>query len=176
VTGPTQQRIPLGASRSPHAVRRWRLRRVDVSALGPVTLGGLGALAALAGIALALMEPQAEVRMDGSSYTIAGQTFASNGGHLYQAASGATLLVERRDGRLVAAASTNLDGQHMVGRCEARAGGRSESCSFRIGTRSVTAVDTRTGDGWSRRYSDGRTAAIKFVGAADTPVPFPVGL
>ncbi len=170
------QRIPLGASRSPHAVRRLHGRRLDVHGFGPIVLCGLGAVSAVAGIALALMGPQAEVRMDASSYSIAGQTFTSKGGGLYQAASGATLVVERRDGKVVAVVSTNLDGQHMLGRCTAPIGGRSENCSFTIGARAVTAVDTRTSDGWRRRYSDGQTTAIKVVGTADTPVPFPFGL
>jgi hypothetical protein len=83
-------------------------------------------------------------------------------------------VIDRRPGGPVAGASANLAGRHMTGHCEP-AGGSTETCRFTLDGQPLEATDTRTEDGWHRRYSDGRTVAIHLTGDPDTPVPFAIG-
>lgn len=161
-------RIPLGGL-SEHAVRRRRLRPLLLR--WPALAALAGAAAALTGVLLATGEPEIEVRMDGAGYRIDGQLLAASGGGVYQGTSGAVLVI---DGQGVAGASADVDGRHMTGRCQPAAGG-SETCRFTLDGSPLTAVDEPTDYGWHRRYSDGRTVAIRLTGRRDTPVPFAVG-
>lgn len=170
------QRIPLGVDRSPHAVRRLRrLHRLRPPLGWPVWAAGIALASALVGVWLQSASPAIEVGLDGRGYRISGQLLEDRGGGEYQGASGAALVIQRGSGRLLAAASTNLNGQHMTGRCVEIPGADHEDCAFTIGGGSVDARDTRTASGWHRRYSDGRTLDIRIVGDRDTPVPFAVG-
>src|SRR5436190_5568498 len=95
------QSIPLGGGLSSHAVRRRRWRRRYPT--WPVVAVVLGAAAALAGVLLATTaEPQALVVMDGSGYTVAGERLMAQGGGVYQASSGAALVLTSRGGRSLA--------------------------------------------------------------------------
>jgi hypothetical protein len=166
------QHIPLGELGS-HAVRRARWRR---RAPGwPLLAAGAGLAAALAGVVLASSEPEVPVRFDAAGYQVAGEQLTDRGGGAYLGRSGAALVITRSGGDLVAAASTNLDGRHMTGRCEVAPAPGGESCRFQLGGESLTADDERTSYGWHRRYSDGRTVAIHVAGDRETPVPFALG-
>ncbi len=163
-------RIPLGGL-SRHAVRRPRLRRTLLR--WPVLAALAGAAAAMAGVLLATGEPQVDVRLDGDGYRIDGQRLEASGGGTYVGPGGAALVIEPGPRGPVAGASAGLDGRHMTGRCEPAPGG--ESCRFTLGGETLSAVDERTEYGWHRRYSDGRTVAIRLTGERDAPVPFAVG-
>jgi hypothetical protein len=118
-------------------------------------------------------EPQVEVGLDGAGYHVGGELLAPRGGGVYQSADGVALVVESREGMTVAGASTRLEGRPMTGRCEVV--GAHQTCRFALGELSLTAEDERTPYGWHRRYSDGRTVAIRLTGARDLPVPFALG-
>lgn len=162
--------IPLGGL-SRHVVRRRRMRRTLLS--WPVLAAILGAGAALAGVLLATAEPRVEVRLDAAGYQIDGERLGVRGAGTYEGPGGAALVIVRRAQGTVAGASALLDGRHMTGRCELGADG--ESCSFTLDGGALTASDERTSYGWHRRYSDGRTVAIRLTGERDAPVPFAVG-
>ncbi len=166
------QRIPLGGL-SGHAVRRRRSRRRYWS--WPLAAVVLGVAAALAGVLLASTEPEADVRLDANGYGVAGEELTSRGGGVYQAPSGAALVIDSRGGRSVAGASATLNGHPMTGRCEMAAQGDAETCTFAVAGEPLGASDERTSYGWHRRYSDGRTVAIHVSGDPAPPVPFAVG-
>jgi hypothetical protein len=174
-TGRPTQRIPLGAA-SPHVVRRYRAwrGRSGAGVLVPVILAVLGVAAALAGAAFYAAEPEVDVRLSAESYRVAGHELVSQGGGAYQGAAGA-LVIERRGSELASAASTTIAGQPVTGRCLLAVGAGREACDFSLGTRVLTASDTRSAAGWSRHYSDGTSVSIRVDGDPDTPVPFPVG-
>jgi hypothetical protein len=168
------QSIPLGGGLSSHAVRRRRWRRRYPT--WPLVAVVLGAAAALAGVLLATTaEPQALVVMDGTGYTVAGERLMAQGGGVYQASSGAALVVTSRGGRSLAGGSAVLDGRPMAGRCELDTPPDAETCTFTVAGGSLSARDERTSYGWHRRYSDGRTVAIHLSGDRAAPVPFVVG-
>jgi hypothetical protein len=171
------QRIPLGAADSPYAVRRFRrLRRLGPPLGWPVWAAGVALVSALVGAWLETASPPAvEVRLDAQGYHIAGQLLQDQGDGSYQDPSGAALVIQRGSGRVLAAASTNLNGRHMLGRCVEIQGADHEDCTFTIGSATIQARDDRTPSGWHRRYSDGQTVDIGVPGGADTPVPFAVG-
>jgi hypothetical protein len=166
------QRIPLGGLGS-HAVRRQRWRRRLPG--WPLLAAGAGLAAALAGVLLASSEPEVRVGFDAAGYQVAGERLTDRGGGAYVGPSGAALVIARSGGGSVAAASTNLDGRHMTGRCEVAPPPGGETCRFTLGGESLTASDERTSYGWHRRYSDGRTVAIHVAGDREAPVPFALG-
>lgn len=170
------QRMPLGAGVSAHAVRRGRgIVRARAQLVFQVGLVGLGVSAAVVGAVLYTAEPEVVVQMDAAHYRIAGQELESRGPGAYQNPSGATLVLERRGDLVVAATSTHVGGAPIRGRCVLAAGSARETCEFTLSGRSLTATDIRSPKGWNRRYSDGKTVAIRVDGRLDTPVPFPVG-
>lgn len=171
------QRIPLGAADSPHAVRRLRrLRRFRPPLGWPAWAAGVALASALVGVWLETASPAGvEVALDAEGYHIAGQVLEDQGDGSYQDPSGAALIIQRGSGRVLAAASTNLNGRHMLGRCVELQGADHEDCTFTIGGATIQARDDRTSDGWHRRYEDGQTIDIRVTGGADTPVPFAVG-
>jgi hypothetical protein len=134
----------------------------------------VGAAAAMVGVLLATAEPQVDVRLDAAGYRIDGQLLEDRSGGVYQGPGGAALVIDRRPDGAVAGASANLDGRHMTGRCQPASGG-AETCRFTLDGQALAATDERTPDGWHRRYSDGRTVAIRLTGDPDAPVPFAVG-
>ena len=131
-----------------------------------------GLAAALAGVLLASSEPEVEVGFDQGGYRVAGERLADRGDGVYLGPSGAALVIVRGGDGSVAAASANLDGRHMTGRCEVLPPPGGETCRFTLDGESLTASDERTPYGWHRRYSDGRTVAIHVTGGRETPVPF----
>lgn len=170
------QRMPLGAGVSAHAVRRGRgIVRARAQLVFQLGLVGLGVSAAVVGAALYTAEPEVVVQMDAAHYRIAGQDLESRGPGAYLNPSGAALVLERRGDVVVAATSARVGSQPVNGRCVLPAGSARETCEFTLGGRLLTATDVRSAKGWSRRYSDGKTVAIRVDGALDTPVPFPVG-
>lgn len=160
-------RIPLGGL-SRHAVRRARVRRALLR--WPLLAALAGTAAAVAGGVLVTAEPQVDVRLDAAGYRIDGQQLAARGGGVYQGPSGAALVISGP----VAGASADLDGRHVTGHCEP-ASGRGEACRFTLDGSPLTAADEPTSYGWHRRYSDGRTVAIRLTGRPGAPVPFPIG-
>jgi hypothetical protein len=135
----------------------------------------LGLAAAAIGVFLWFSPAQSSVSLDGGAYRIGGQTFEARGGGVYRARDGAALVIERRGDQTVAAASTELNGRHVTGRCNYPDGGRSESCRFMVGASTIAATDDRTPDGWRRRYADGQAVDIRVTGRQPIPVPFAVG-
>lgn len=170
------QRVPLGAADSPHAVRRGgRWAGASGGQRLPLALAAVGVVAAAGGLALYAAPVDVAVRVDATGYHVAGEDLVGRGGGVFLSASGTALVVERRPDRVLAAGSAELDGRPVSGRCEEAAGSRRAACEFTIAGRSLTAADVRTATGWSRRYSDGKTVAIRVDGDRDTPVPFPLG-
>jgi hypothetical protein len=170
------QRIPLGAGRSPHAVRRQRWpRRLGSASTWSLVAAGAGVAASLVGVTLAATaEPHVAVGLDAAGYRIDGQQLRPAGDSTYQGASGGVLVIQRTPARIVAAASSELGGRHMTGRCQLVPGAASETCDFTVGGQPVSAVDSRTDAGWHRRYGDGQSVSIDVTGDRDTPVPFAV--
>ena len=170
------QRIPLGAATSPHAVRRarWPVRAYRSPSL-PLVVAIAGVLAGLIGLLLYQATPVVSVSADAAGYHVGGEDLVAQGDGSFVSPSG-TALVETRSGdRITAGGSAHLDGEAATGRCDEVAGSGTETCTFTIGGASLRAADTRSGSGWSRRYSDGETVSIRIAGDPDTPVPFPVG-
>jgi hypothetical protein len=163
-------RIPLGGL-SRHAVRRPRLHRVMLS--WPLVVALAGAAAAVAGVALVTAEPEVDVSLDAGGYHIDGQRLVAQGDGVFLGPGGAALVIASRPDGRVAGASAVLDGHRTTGHCEPAPEG--ESCRFTMDGQALTAEDTRTADGWHRRYGDGRTVTIRLSGDTDTPVPFPIG-
>ena len=165
-----QLHIPLGGL-SPRVVRRQSRRPRP---RGPALAALAGAALAAIGVALASAEPQVEVGVVGHGYDLGGQVLAERGGGVYRGQRGGVLVIARVGDREVAGASAELNGRSVTGRCELVPGG-DETCRFTVDGRPLAARDERTVYGWHRRYSDGRTVAIRVIGAHDVPVPFPVG-
>jgi hypothetical protein len=170
------QNLPIGSATSPHAVRlRRRLPRAPGWATrwhALLALAGVGA--ALLGALFALSPPSVGVSMSDDRYEIAGNRLSASGPGVYEGPGG-VLVVAAAGGTTRAAASTTLNGVHMAGRCTLAPGGDHETCDFTLGGQALTAVDTRTADGWHRRYDDGRAVDIVFSGRTPVPVPFAVG-
>jgi hypothetical protein len=173
---PDLQHLPIGAITSPHAVR---LRRAPSAPLFRVRLHLLltvaGVLAALAGAAVSRAPSPVEVRVTADAYEIGGSELLAAGPGVYRSAGGAAVVIESAGAATRAGASADLDGVHMTGACTLADAARTETCRFTLGGRSLSAVDTWTGDGWSRRYDDGRTARIVVAGGRPVPVPVAVG-
>src|SRR5256885_7934559 len=92
------------------------LFRSPAAPRGPWLLAAIGLLAAAAGAASALTSPEVEVRASASSYWVGGAELRAVGDGGYQGA-GAALVISEQRGVVRAAASTYLDGRHMLGRC-----------------------------------------------------------
>ena len=58
------------------------------------------------------------------------------------------------------AGSTTLNGQDMIGKCTYSPSAATANCSFSIGARQLTSVDTKSASGWDRHYDDGREVKI----------------
>ncbi|HZU18098.1 MAG TPA: hypothetical protein VFD01_16035 [Candidatus Dormibacteraeota bacterium] len=141
---------------------------------GPVLAALAGVTLAVVGAVLASAEPQVEVQRTDHGYRLAGEVLTERGPGVYQGRRGGVLVVARVGVLVVAGASAELNGRPVTGRCQLVPGG-DETCRFVVDGRPLAARDRRTGYGWHRRYSDGRTVAIHVVGGHDVPVPFPVG-
>jgi hypothetical protein len=170
-----RQHLPIGAITSPHAVRLRRLPSMGVGVRLHVVLMVAGVAAAVAGaIASAAPSPVA-VRAAADTYEIGGSRLTATGPGVYQGPGGAALVVVHSDGTTRAGASAGLDGAHMTGACTLVDGARTETCRFTLDGRLLSAVDTWTGDGWRRRYDDGRTVDMTVAGGQPIPVPIAVG-
>ena len=134
----------------------------------------LGLLAAGTGVLLASTAEQVDVSVGAAEYEVAGHRLAATAPGVYEG-SGAAVVIVRDAGATRAAASTDLNGVHMTGRCVLAEGAASESCVFNLGGRQLAAVDTQTRGGWHRRYADGRTVEIRTNGTRPVPVPFALG-
>lgn len=173
------QNVPLGPVDRRHAMRR-RLPssiRRSIRLHLPLVLGGVGVALAGAGAWLSLSPTAVVVTQGSDAYAIGDVRLPAVAGETgtYVGPEGA--LVIRPDGATVrAAASTALDGRHMAGRCVWRRGAATESCTFTLERRTITATDTRTASGWHRRYGDGETVDLQTNGDRVVLVPFAVGL
>src|SRR5207249_34671 len=74
-----------------------------------------------------------------------------------------------------AGASAALHGVHMTGTCTLPDNSRTETCGFTLAGQTLGAVDSWTGGGWRRRYSDGRSVDIGVAGGRPVPVPIAGG-
>jgi hypothetical protein len=168
-----EQRLPLPVG-SPHPIRR--ASRIFQGEPGPerTALALTGMLAAAAGALLTALPTAVPAGLDGRGYRVGEVWLDSRGSGVYLGAAGALVLVEDPGGAL-AGASTHLNGERMVGSCRMAIGGRSESCSFLLGGRSLSAEDRLRDGGWDRLYDDGRTIRISLDGGRPVPVPFAVG-
>jgi hypothetical protein len=171
----SNQNLPIGAATGTHALRRQRRIPVLRPAVrrGHWLLALIGLLGAGIGLASVLTEPQVQVRSGPGSYRVGGVELRALGDGSYEG-GGAAMVVSERGGEVRAAASTYLDGRHMVGSCVYRRGADQESCLFSLGDERFTATDRRSGGGWKRTYSDGGTVDLRLDGGP-VPVPFAVG-
>jgi len=163
------QRLPLPVG-SPHPIRRGG-RQAGRRRPGPVLIG---ALAACAGAVIASQPPDLTVGLDPGAYRVGDVRLPARGQGVYAGPEGAVVIVRHPDATL-AAASTDLHGTHMVGRCRLPSEGRTERCTFRLGSRTLRAVDELDHGGWDRRYQDGRRVRIVLAGAVPAPVPIALG-
>lgn len=168
------QNLPTGPLTGLETVRVRRKPRRR-SGVGWLTIPAmLGVLAAGTGALLAGTAEQVDVSAGTAAYEVAGHRLAATGPGVYEG-SGAAVVIVRGAGVTRAAASTDLNGVHMTGRCLLAEGAVSESCVFSLGGRQLTAVDKETRAGWHRRYADGRTVEIRTIGTRPVPVPFALG-
>jgi len=170
------QNLPIGAVTSPHAVR---VRRTPSSRVPRVRLYAvltlLGVAAAAGGAVASALPGTVPVRETAGSYEIGGARLTATGPGVFRGPGGAALVVERTAGETRAGASAGLDGEHMTGTCILADAARTEVCRFTLNGAALSAVDTWTGDGWHRRYDDGRETDIAVAGGQPVPVPFAVG-
>jgi len=165
------QRLPLPVG-SPHPVRR--AVRWSTSRRCWPSPALIGVLAACAGALIAGQPPDLTVGLEPHAYRVGDVRLPARGQGVYAGPEGAVVIV-RRAGVTLAAASTDLHGAHMVGRCRLPVGGRTERCIFRLGGRTLQAVDELDHGGWDRRYRDGRRVRIPLAEAAPVPVPIALG-
>lgn len=170
------QNVPLGPVDRRQATRRHWLRRHSPQRPrlfdGSLLAGLLGVLLAAGGVYLATLTPRVEVSVTASAYTVDGVTLAARGGGVYQGRAGVVVL-RRRGPVLSGAASATAEGAPMTGLCEGVAAG-SERCTFRLGGRTIHAVDTWRAGSWSRVYDDGRRVDLAIRQGRPVPVPVPV--
>lgn len=167
------QRLPLPVG-SPHPVRQARRIFQGHPGARRTLLAILGVVAAAGGAVLTALPPEVSVGLDRQGYRVGEARLPARGAGLYAGAGGALVLQD--DGGLTsAAASTQLNGEHMVGACRLANGGRSERCWFELGGRPLWAEDRLRSGGWDRRYDDGRTVRIVLEGGRPVPVPFALG-
>ena len=172
-TGLGGQRLPLPIG-SPHPVRRARRLFHGHPGGRRTLLAILGVVAAAGGAVLTALPPEISAGLDRQGYRVGEARLPSLGGGVYVGAGGA-LVLQDEGGQASAGASTQLNGEHMVGGCRVGDGGRSERCWFELGGRPLTAEDRLRSGGWDRRYDDGRTVRIVLEGGRPVPVPFAVG-
>jgi len=169
------QNLPIGAVTSPHAVRlrRWpaRLPRLRLHVVLMLT----GVAAAAAGAIVSAAPGPLTVRTSDDVYEIGGTRLTAVSPGVYEGADGAAVVLQHGGGETRAGASAGLDGAHMTGSCTLPDGARTETCRFTLAGRTLTAVDSWTGNGWRRRYDDGRTVDIGVAGGRPVPVPIAVG-
>jgi hypothetical protein len=134
----------------------------------------LGIVAAAGGAVLTALPPEVSVGLDRQGYRVDQVRLPPRGAGVYAGDGGA--LVLQGEGTLASAgASTQVNGEHMVGGCRVGNGGRSERCWFELGGRPLVAEDRLRSGGWDRRYDDGRTVRIVLEGGRPIPVPFALG-
>jgi len=171
------QNLPIGAVTSPHAVRLRRLpARLPRMRLRPhVLLMLTGMAAAAAGAIVSAAPAPVEVRWSADAYEIGGTRLDAVSPGVYEGADGAAVVVATSGGVTRAGASASLHGVHMTGTCTLPDGARTETCRFTLAGQTLGAVDSWTGGGWRRRYSDGRSVDIGVAGGRPVPVPIAVG-
>jgi len=114
------------------------------------------------------------VSLDRDGYHVNDVRLLPREGGVYAGPEGAVVIVQQA-GSTRASASTNLHGVHMLGACMLAAGATTERCTFRLGERTITAIDRLQGGGWDRRYSDGQSVRITLRGGRPVPVPIAIG-
>jgi hypothetical protein len=165
----------------PAPLRLWRWHSYEILAAG-------GLLLAVAAAVVTVSRPALAVYLEGDSVHVGSVTLShprDNGGlaegRLYTGPA-ALLMVSRPGGAVIASAVTFLAGQKVTGVCTFGppvAAEITESCSLRIGGRSVTCEDALRFDtpgSWERTCSDGQRLTVSVPsGAAVIPMPFPLG-
>lgn len=165
------QRLPLPVG-SPHPVRRPR-RAFTLGSRGrPAVVVLAGLAAAASGAALGAAPPTVTVAVDTDTYRVGDVILRAQGGGVYSGPAGAIVIAA--DGER-ASASTRLHGIKMLGSCVMAPDRRSERCSFDLAGMSLSATDRLDGDGWDRRYQDGRAIRITLEGGRPVPVPIALG-
>jgi len=169
--------IPVGAKHAQRRIGRiFRLRSLNFNRYA--LLAAIGLVGAIGGAFIASQPPSIAVSLTPKgdlqiqSFTLRHSTDAS-GNDVYQSEYGAMLLTHSAAG-IVTGGSTTLNGQDMTGRCTYNEGASTAACSFLIGSRHLTATDTRASSGWDRTYSDGKQVKIAWPNPA-FPLPFALG-
>lgn len=163
--------IPIGGKDPIRRYRRaWFVRGRDRLRL---LLLALGVAAAVSGGLVGARPPVVSVRADSNAYTLGNVSLPAQGGGVYGGSQGA-VVIENRLGSLSAGGATTLHGMQMRGSCALDFDRRGELCRFQLGDRSLLAQDTRTQDGWHRRYQDGQQVDIALPDGT-VPVPFALG-
>jgi hypothetical protein len=160
--------LPLG---TPGVTTRWRsrsYRRRNARRTAYVAT----VLITVAGVYLATIAAGTSISMTASSYRVGASVLQAQGGGRY-VGDGALIIEPEQNGIVRAGGSAVVSGETQSGVCYLSRGQGQERCIFSVGSASVSAVDTWTGSGWSRRYDDGKRATIPANTIA--PVPFEVG-
>lgn len=131
----------------------------------------MAAVATLAGVLLAAA-PSTSVALTATTYRIGDTTLRASAAGSYTG-NAALVIAPAGAGVERAAADTMVAGRPETGVCFLIAAQAQERCIFVIASTSVSAVDTWTSAGWSRRYEDGQQLIIPAT--ALVPVPFAVG-
>ena len=124
------------------------------------------------GVVLALSPPTVTVRMTASQYQV-GQASLRLVSAGQFSGDGALVVREQADGTLMAAGDAVHAGVEVSGLCLENRDRSSERCMFKVGARSLGALDTWTSGGWQRRYDD--SEVVHITAASPVPVPFLVG-
>lgn len=162
-----QRLLPIG---KPGASQRWKPRG---SRTGLAKLVGYSlALAATVGGMILTSAPTTSVAMSPTAYRIGDTTLRASAAGTFTG-PGALIVVPAGGGIDRAAADVTVDGKRETGVCFVSPAQSQERCIFVINSGSVSAVDTWTGNGWSRHYDDGQEVNIPATHLA--PVPFAVG-
>ena len=177
--------LPVGGFQPQHRNRRPRLALKLWRFYAPPSVGGIGILAALAGIALAFLQTPVPVYSYGGNVQVGTATLVYDGSAWIGDA--AVVVNTQQSGVVIAGASTQAGGKNVAGRCRmirASAAEMSETCDFWIGVSSTGTPNLKSSDTydlshngpWLRHYSDGQDVRIGVpLQAGLLPVPLPIG-
>lgn len=155
----------------PGVTRRWQPLQQHRTLLRCLIYTAAAACS-LTGVAFAMGHPVTSVSITPDSYRVGAATLHAQAPGQY-VGDGALVIRPSTQGIVSSASDSNNAGRHESGVCLLSTAERQERCVFAIDGNSLSAVDTWTGNGWSRHYDDGQTVILPTATMA--PVPFAVG-
>jgi hypothetical protein len=160
--------LPVG---SPGVTTQWRPRSSPRRRVARLAYAVATILTVLGGF-FALSAGATTVSISTTSYRVGASVLHAQSDGSF-VGDGALMIMPEQNGIVRAGASIVVDGTTETGVCFLSKSQRQERCLFSANASSISAVDTWTGSGWSRRYDDGKQVTIDSNALA--PVPFEVG-